>query len=277
MNEAPRFVNAPEQIIISENEEQNVEIQVIDTEGHTFTVVPHQNYPDISYTYINGKLTVALSPAFGDAGSYAYVFVAKDQHNAESNLTLNVEVIHTNRPPVYVGPAGGLEYSANGKLNEYRIEDFFSDPDGDAISFEVTTGDREVADVFSAAEEFIVRPVAPGSTTIEFIVTDGLDEMVYAIDVDVNLVLGIDEHISHGVQLYPNPVKDVANVVLDEQWKGDVHFVITDLSGKQHIVHEVNVNGKKSISLDVKVLTTGFYILNVGARGKHVSVKLIKE
>jgi hypothetical protein len=277
MNEAPRFVNAPEQILISENEEQNVEIQVIDTEGHTFTVVPQQNYPDISYTYINGKLTVALSPAFGDAGSYAYVFVAKDQHNAESNLTLNVEVIHTNRPPVYVGPAGGLEYSANGKLNEYRIEDFFSDPDGDAISFEVTTGDREVADVFSAAEEFIVRPVAPGSTTIEFLVTDGLDEMVYAIDVDVNLVLGIDEHIRHGVQLYPNPVKDVANLVLDEQWKGDVHFVITDLSGKQHIVHEVNVNGKKSISLDVKVLTTGFYILNVGARGKHVSVKLIKE
>jgi subtilisin family serine protease len=277
MNEAPQFVDAPEQILISENEEQNVEIQVIDHEGHTFTVVPNQNYQDISYSYINGKLSVALSPAFGDAGSYAYVFVAKDQHNAESSLTLNVEVIHTNRPPVYVGPAGRLEYSANGKLNEYRIEDFFSDPDGDAIAFEVTTGNREIADVFSAAEEFIVRPLTPGATALEFIVSDGLDEIVYAIAVDVNLVLGIDEHIKQGVQLYPNPAKDVANVVLDEQWKGDVRFVITDLSGKQHMVHDVNVGGTKAISLDVKTLTAGFYILNVGARGKQVSVKLIKE
>lgn len=277
MNEAPAFVNAPDLIIIAENEEQSVEIQVIDSEGNTFTVVPHQSYPDISYTYINGKLTVALSPAFGDAGSYAYVFVAKDQYNAESSLTLNVEVIHTNRPPVYVGPAGGLEYSANGKLNEYRIEDFFSDPDGDAITFEVTTGDREVADVFSAAEEFIVRPVAPGTTTLNFIVSDGLDEFVYSVDVDVHLVLGVEEHVSQGVQVYPNPVKDVAHVVLDEQWKGVVRFMITDLSGKQHIIHDVNVNGQDAVALDVKSLTTGFYILNVNARGKRVSVKLIKE
>jgi hypothetical protein len=141
----------------------------------------------------------------------------------------------------------------------------------------VTTGDRGIADVFSAAEEFIVRPLAPGATALEFIVSDGLDEIVFAIDVDVNLVLGIDEHIKQGVQLYPNPAKDVANVVLDEQWKGDVHFVITDLSGKQHMVNDVHVSGTKVISLDVKTLITGFYILNVGARGKQVSVKLIKE
>jgi hypothetical protein len=277
VNEAPKFVNAPLQIIVSENEEQSVEIQVFDKEGHTFTVAPGQTYPDISYTYTNGKLTVALSPTFGDAGSYAYVFVAKDKYNAESSLTLNVEVIHTNRPPVYVGPAGGLEYSANGKLNEYKVEDFFSDPDGDAIAFKVTTGDKEIADVFSAAEEFIVRPISPGSTTLEFIVNDGIEEVMYTVDVDVNLVLGIDEHLKQGVQLYPNPVRDVATVLLDEQWRGDVTLEITDLSGKRHMVHHVNVNGNDKIELDVRRLTTGFYILNAAARGKQVSVKLIKE
>ena len=277
MNEAPKFVNAPEEILIAENDEQNIEIQVIDEEGHTFTVVSNETYPDISYTYINGTLTVAFSPDFGDAGSHTYLFVAKDQHNAERTMTLNVEVIHTNRPPVYVGPQGGLEYSANGKLNEYSIEDFFSDPDGDEIAFEVTTGNREIADVFNAAEEFIVRPVAPGSTTLEFKVSDGIDETIYNLDVDVNLVLGVDEHINQGVQVYPNPVGAVAKVALDEQWRGAVRFMITDLSGKQHIVRDMNVAGAETINLDVSTLTKGFYILKAASKGKQVSVKLIKE
>src|SRR5690606_11633598 len=117
-------------------------------------------------------LTITLAPEFGDAGMYQYTFMATDEYNASETITLSVEVGHTNRAPVFVGPAEPLMFYSSSQMKEYTLSEFFMDPDNDAMNFTVTSLDEQVAEVFSSSSGFLVRPAAIGETSLRFVVTD---------------------------------------------------------------------------------------------------------
>jgi hypothetical protein len=278
MNEAPQFSGVPEGLVVAENDVKTVKVMVADKEDNTFTVSAAAAYNDITHAFEAGVLTIELKPDYGDAGSHAYTFIAKDEYNAESQITLLVDVVHANRAPLYVASSDHLEYYATGKLVEYDLDDFFSDPDGDAIEFTVTSSNSELATVYASTNQFLVRPMAPGETTLEFTVTDSEGGVTSkSIRVKVNIVLGVDEDPNHGVLIYPNPVQKVANVSLTTEWNGEVVFEIVDLSGRQHITQVADTRVSRDISINVTKLTKGFYILHAVSGEQRTSMKLIKE
>ena len=277
MNEAPHFTGVPENVHLAEKETITIDIGVVDAEGNTVTLRSSQIYPGVTHTFSGGVLSIVLAPDYGFAGNFHYTFIATDEYAASSEVTVFVEVVHTNRAPVYMGDES-LEYYSAGHLMEYDIADFFSDPDGDQFTFTVSSGNTELVDVFASAGQFLVKPISGGETTLAFTATDSYGAVTRdTIAVRVNNVLGLEEEINAGLKVYPNPVQQFAQVILSHEWKGIITLEVIDAAGKQHVVQHADAGLSRDIQLDVSGLRKGFYILRATSSDQRKSIKLIKD
>ncbi|MFW5835740.1 MAG: S8 family serine peptidase, partial [bacterium] len=78
---------------------------------------------------------------------------------------------------------------------------------------------------------------------------------------------------SNGLILYPNPVKDVLFVELDNLYTGPVIFDILDIAGQMvNSVNQYKPAGIYNFSLDVSALSQGLYLIRV-KEGNDVMVK----
>ncbi len=276
LNDAPKFGTVPDQITVAEGSTLTLKVTVKDPEGNTFIVNPAQTYTNVSSTFDGSMMTVTLTPTFGSAGNYNFVFKAKDQYDAESQLTLAVQITHTNRAPVYVGTSKTISLNADGELNEFALSDYFADPDGDDMTYTITSS-ADVLDVFASKSSFIIRPKAAGEANLAFALTDAhgatLNDTLKAV---VNLVLAVEPKQNTGVSIYPNPVRETVNIQLTSEWKGELSVEILDATGRQMLNNKSTIIGN-ALSLDVTSLGRGFYLMRLNAEGKQAVVKLIKE
>jgi hypothetical protein len=180
---------------------------------------------------------------------------------------------------VYIADASKtLEYNSVGNLIEYSVEDFFADPENDAMTITVTNGNDQVVEVFSSEHGFLLRPLAMGQTTLAIVVTDARGGTLHeTLTVKVNSVLAVEEELNSGAKVYPNPVRESANLYLSYEWKGAVKLVVVDATGRQYLAEEVNASETRDIELNVSNLKKGFYILHAASQDKKVAIKLIKE
>ena len=277
MNAAPQFSNVPESILLSEKDTLTLELGVTDVEGDDFTVTPAQVYEGITHSLSGGVLTIVMKPDYGDAGSYTYTFNATDEHNASREVTLLVEVLHTNQGPEFMGESE-MDFRATGTLHAYEIDAFFSDPDGDAFTFTVTSSNTNAVTVFASQDQFLIQPKVIGQTELAFAVTDSHGAVTYdTIQVNVNVVLSAEDgFVNNGVGVYPNPAEDVTNITFSYDWTGEVSLEIIDASGKQHLTRQLDAT-QREVEVNVSALKPGFYIVKASSNGKNATIKLIKK
>ncbi len=276
VNEAPLFVNVPESIVLSENEADTLRIGVTDPEGNTFTITrdPHEN---LSSMLESGLLTVILTPRYGDEGNYEYTFKATDEFGAESSMTLRVEVLHANRAPEFVGDRKDFEYHRATNLNEYDIRDYYSDPDGDAFTFEVRSLDESIANVYGSTSRFIVRTLAIGNTKLVFTLTDIHGAVKQdTVDVSVDVIAGLEEQESNfKLYVYPNPTSGKVAMHIGGEIRGAYTVTVRNTLGVALIKGDENRGGE--IQLDLTSLPAGIYLIEVrDDNGKSVR-RVVKE
>ncbi|WP_160144041.1 S8 family serine peptidase [Chryseolinea soli] len=278
MNQAPLFTGLPTVITsIAEMETLDMTLSVKDPENNTFTVTAGATYPRLTYSITDNVLTLQYKPDYTDAGTHEFVFEAKDEFGASRTVTVNVMVDNTNRAPKFAGTTHDLSYNGKGAFDEQNLATFFTDPDGDALTFTVSTGDEAIANVFAADDKFIVKPMAVGETKLAFAITDSNGAVLKdTLTVTVNNILGLEQPVNQGLKVYPNPVQHTAHVLLSSEWHGNLVLEVMDASGKLFLLKQTEAVAD-GLLLDVSSLQKGFYLLRVTAKDKHGVVKLIKD
>jgi subtilisin family serine protease len=279
MNEAPHFNSVPEGIFVEEGKTINLNLTVKDEENHPFTLAIKDVQPWLTYDFTNGTLVLTLKPDYGHAGNYNVVFVATDHYNAVRELSIPVEIAHTNRAPKFIGENGSMNFNATGVLNTFEIEDFFSDPDGDDFTFTLANNNSAAVVVFSSESEFLIRPIAVGEAKLAFTVTDSYGAITRdTITAKVDIVLGAEEEwVNNGLGVYPNPAVDHATITVTNDWTGDVAISVVDVNGKQHVTRQLDTANAREAKVDVSKLTKGIYILRANSSNKQATIKLIKK
>jgi len=75
--------------------------------------------------------------------------------------------------------------------------------------------------------------------------------------------------------VYPNPVSDVANIIVDTKETSDVTLEIIDMMGKTVAKRNLGtISGKRTVNVDVNDLTNGVYLFKVNA-GQFFSSKKV--
>jgi subtilisin family serine protease len=278
MNQAPLFTGLPTVMkSIAEMETLDMTLTVKDPEDNTFTVTAAATYPRLTYSVTDNVLTLQYKPDYTDAGTHEFVFEAKDEFGASRTVAVNVMVDNTNRAPKFAGTTHDLSYNGKGSFDEQSLATFFADPDGDALTFTVSTGDEAIANVFAADDKFIVKPMAVGETKLAFAIIDSNGAVLKdTLTVTVNNILGTERPLDQGLKVYPNPVQHTAHVLLSSEWHGNLVLELMDASGKLFLLKQTEATAE-GLLLDVSSLQKGFYLLRVTAKDKHGVVKLIKD
>lgn len=275
VNEGPKFEGVTDNISVAENDTLTLTYKVVDIENNTFTIDTESSYSNMAYNFANGKLAITLTPGYGDAGNYSYTFSATDEFNAISELKLNVEVIPTNRAPIFVGKSKSLVFHATDSLFEYSLNDYFTDPDNDNITYTVVTGNSNVADVFASANQFIVKPKNLGSTTLSFTVKDTHGAVINeVINVVVDATNSISDNENAGIKAYPNPTNDVAFIMLSAKEQA-VTIKVFNVLGV--VLKEFDTLGEEIIRMDLSNYPSGVYFVNIKSMSIDKSIKVVKN
>ena len=98
-----------------------------------------------------------------------------------SRITTVVPQIANNRPPRAVGRIEGqpLVLAEGGTAVEVDVGDYFSDPDGDPLTYKVTSSDDEVAVAGMSGSIVTINPGSAGQATVTVTAKDGRGGLAY--------------------------------------------------------------------------------------------------
>ncbi|NQT35557.1 tandem-95 repeat protein, partial [bacterium] len=140
VNRAPVWIDIPESVSVNEAEELSFMVEASDPDGDDLSInAESDDLPDGWQFNDNGNGTGVFTwtPTYDESGNYLVTFTLSD---AEFNVAADVSITvnDVNRTPVW----DDIPQSVNigeGELLEFSVSG--SDPDGDELDIEVTSGD----------------------------------------------------------------------------------------------------------------------------------------
>ena len=107
-------------------------------------------------------------------------------------------------------------------------------------------------------------------------VSNGECETTDTITVTVGTCTSIDEMAAMEIQLYPNPVRDMATFTVSG-YEGVVSYSVVDMSGREMTFETVSVDNESVHTVDVSTLAPGVYVLRVTTGTEVHNLKFTKE
>ncbi|WP_430817249.1 S8 family serine peptidase [Carboxylicivirga sp. RSCT41] len=215
-NKGPQFVN--DLFLNIDMQEGDTLVQVItasDPEGDAFTYDLTETIDFAEYEEKNGTVYLTLTPGYEDSSDdYRLVVVATDEHGNANKTRINLVVNHTNRAPEMVNPLEEVVLVLEGDFtHEIDLDDYFSDPDGDAINYSVVNTGTSYVDMFEMDRSLVLSPLALGTAGIKISVYDGFfGSAVFDLKAKVKHRVGMDDLEADSFKLYPNPANDILNI-----------------------------------------------------------------
>jgi len=112
-----------------------------------------------------------------------------------------------------------------------------------------------------------------------FTLTISATDETYTVDASYTINLndltetGINNQVKDNMKVYPNPASNELNVVVSDEFSGDIQLRLINSVG--NIVKEKSIENNSECKLDVSDLNKGFYFLQVKSEGKTVTKKVI--
>ena len=107
-------------------------------------------------------------------------------------------------------------------------------------------------------------------------VNNGECETTDTITVTVETCTSIDETTAMEIELYPNPVRDMATFTVSG-YEGVVSYSVVDISGREMTFETISVDNESVHTVDVSTLAPGVYVLRVTTGTEVHNLKFTKE
>ena len=121
---------------------------------------------------------IEFTPVIADRGNYSYLISVNDDSSCGNNYAsgvLNLNIIGNNSPPQFIGLISDQAWwQRAGLSNAFDLDDYFSDPDGDPLSYSYTESSniRVTIDSNNIVSFGTKNDLFFGSETMQFIASD---------------------------------------------------------------------------------------------------------
>ena len=169
-NRAPTAVGsiAAQTITAGESATVNVSSNFNDPDGDALTYSAATSDAGVATASVAGSNVTVTGVA---AGSATVTVTARDPDGATATQSISVTVEAANQAPVAVGSLGELSFEQGGEVTVF-VAEYFSDPDGDALTYTATSSDTTVVTVTASEATVVVVGVAAGSATVTVTASD---------------------------------------------------------------------------------------------------------
>ena len=184
-NRAPEVVNSIPPVGLAAGEDVTFEVPSYfsDPDGDALSYAAASSDVSVATASVSGSTVTIAAVA---AGSATVTVTARDPAGLSAMQNVTVTVERANRAPEVVNsiPPVGL---AAGEDVTFEVPSYFSDPDGDALSYTAASSDVSVATASVSGSTVTIAAVAAGSATVTVTVRDpaGLSAS-QAVDVTVS-------------------------------------------------------------------------------------------
>jgi hypothetical protein len=262
---------------------------VVDIYAEMVGVEGHYEFSGLSPAqYIIKAEPSPNSQYYGDFLPTYYGDVLHWEEATVINLTGTTDGRHIHLIPVTASPQGpgsisGIISNENGRSGAANIPIVLrsSDPASAIMTYSSTDGSFLFSGISLGTYQLFAE--IPGKAmTPESITLDETNQSATGIDmlIQTNQIVvvgaGIADVLQSAPVIYPNPVKDKLNIVLDPAKPVLASITLMDMTGRIVLQVNRNITGPETIVTDVSGLSNGVYNLRIEAEGISVLNKVIK-
>ncbi|QOI96041.1 MAG: S8 family serine peptidase [Flammeovirgaceae bacterium] len=224
-------------------------------------------------------IDITFNPAFfGDPFlDYTLVINSNDAENPQVPVRL-LFTLPNKHPQVTAAP--GPQLLTVDPL-QILLDDVFYDPDGDPLTFSVSSSLPQFATVSMTGSTLTINPRLSGTTKITITATDNYNaSTVIQFDAIVDRVTGIEtDNQTTPLEVYPNPFDEKFTVRYTTHNPGNASVLVMDITGR--VVYRAQFEesfGENSLELDGNNLKSGLYTFLLLQNKKTPSTKrLVKK
>ena len=271
VNQAPELrCEFPDEVELKWFETLDIPVTAVDPEGRKDLVWTIRCTPE-GIASLNAEGTGArltLGNGHGDwSGSGQVTLTVRDPVGAETSATHSFSIL-PNRAPVTAKPFADLLLSGLGDRSTLSVGDYFTDPDGETLTFSFENSDERVANVSSGGGNFFIRSSQDGVSEVTVTARDGLGKTCSA-----SFKVGVYDD-KKGPTAYPNPVRDYLNIRIGAQKEVQVRMFsemgecVLDQRGTASIFQQMK--------LDLRTLAPGRYKTTITIDGVSHEKQIVK-
>ena len=139
-----------------------------DPDGDTLTYTAQSSDPAVATVGVSGSVATVTGVAPGTATA---TVTARDPDGLTATQTVTIQVARANRAPQPRGTIPAQRITAPG-TSTVNLSPYFTDPDGDALTYRAQSSDDAVATVRVLGSVATVTAVAPGMATVTVMARD---------------------------------------------------------------------------------------------------------
>lgn len=253
-------------------ERETFNFSIEDPDGHPVTISTDKEIPGVvlhvsseskASLVVNGTSLYAAS----GAGEYEISLVASDSFDtAKSGVKI---ILLANNAPVNKKAINDIVFDGKGKSETIDLSEYFHDPDGEALSYDITTSNTSIiVDYSVSGNALTLTSHWFGQTVLSVKAKDTLGE---SVTLSFNVLV---RDGSQPVDLYPNPMSDYLFVRTGDNQSGSIK--IFSQSGAAVIDQSFETGPFNPLKLDVSGFSAGTYVVSVKLDGQEYKKTVVK-
>ena len=214
------------------------------------------------------EAVLTLGSGKGDVeGDCVARLIITDWLGAATDTTLRFR-IRPNQPPVVKQPISDILLSGSGDRVSLEVEKYFSDPDGETLSFDFDNENESVVTVANGGGQFFIRGGQEGVSSVTLTAKDGLGKTCGS-----SFRVGVYND-AKGPTAYPNPVRD--NLYIRIGAEKDVQLTLYSEMGVKVYDRTQKASIFDPFKADLTQLAPGRYSAKISVDGKVYDKQIVK-
>ena len=247
----------------------SLRFELSDPDGHDLTWSLSKDLDGVTPTLAGGVLTLAIDALEAtDNKTYNGVLSVSDGHET-TTLAFSYTILKNNAP-VVVAQIEDQIFASISESHVYDLTKYFSDPDGDALTFDVKQSTTSIIVKPSlAGKELTLTGHSLGGVVITVTAVDGRGA---SVSQSFNALV---RDASRAFDIYPNPVVDKLNIRPGQE--GQLEVTVTNKVGATVWSGSAAAGPFDPMSIDLSKQPGGVYYVRVQGAGVDESYTIAKK
>ena len=245
-------------------------VHIYDPDNHDINVVftPDQRLKSVkSSLNADGFYYLSVNGLQENPGTYSVSYNVSDVYGQETIKSFDIMVLE-NRAPAVIKEFDNMVFEKSGEVVTLNVTDYFEDPDGDLLSFEVSHTNPKVAHLNPFGDQFVLTTLGYGLDEIIVKATDSRKA-----EAKLSFKVSVRDPKS-GADIYPSQVIDFLTI----GGGSEAQAKVTIMSSMGVVVYESSVKTSlfEPAKVDMTVFAPGIYIVKVELNGVQTERTVVK-
>lgn len=258
-----------ENISIGASRSATFNFEISDPDGHSFTVTQEVGSAAETWSKVGNKATVTIKAPVVAAGTYTSKIIATDSYGKFASYSFTYQIRENEAPVVTKSIPNVLLHNIGESFTDV-LGDYFSDPDGDALSYTVTNSAPSAVYVATNSGKLTATVLGFGQSEVTVTASDPKGKKASS----TFYVLARDASIE--AVSYPNPVSTTLYIATGAT-EQTAQIQIFSATGGLILETSMSASAFNPAAVDMSGVAPGRYKVIVKTGGKTEEMQIVKK